>query len=70
MQTIPITELHQNIQSVFYHLEYSTYKFNRDEGLSHSQLINIGVGNDEMEQQYLTEKQNLNGNTCKEKTNM
>lgn len=37
-------------------LMYSSYAANRDNGLSHSQLLSIGLGNTEMLLRYNTEK--------------
>jgi len=34
------------------HLTYCSYRSNRDEGMTHEQLISIGVGNKEMKEKY------------------
>jgi len=38
------------------HLTYCSYRSNRDEGMTHEQLISIGVGNKEMKEKYEKEK--------------
>ena len=46
--------------SLMQKLLYSSYELNRDEGLTHEQLLSIGLGNDQFKEKYdnqLKEKQ-------------
>lgn len=48
-------EIHMH--NVLSHLEYASYKSNRDAGMTHEQLISIGVGDGVMKHKYENEKQ-------------
>jgi hypothetical protein len=40
------------INDMFSHLEYGSYSANRGYGMTHEQLLSIGIGNDEMKAKY------------------
>lgn len=44
------------IEAIVNVLGYGCYKHNRDEGMTHEQLISIGVGNDACRAKYDKEK--------------
>ena len=53
--TIPTSEGNKTIAQIFESLEYSSYAANRDYGMTHEQLLSIGIGNDGMKFQYESE---------------
>lgn len=55
MQTMTITEAISNPKNLFSILEYGSYAANRDYGMTHEQLLSIGIGNDGMKLQYESE---------------
>jgi len=44
-----------NPEKLFSILEYGSYAANRDYGMTHEQLLSIGIGNDGMKLQYESE---------------
>jgi hypothetical protein len=54
---IPTSEGDKTPSQIINSLYYASYKSNRDEGVTHESLINIGIGNDAMKNKYETEKQ-------------
>lgn len=55
MQTMTITEAISKPEKLFSVLEYGSYAANRDYGMTHEQLLSIGIGNDGMKLQYESE---------------
>lgn len=55
MKTLNLTEAISNPESMFSALEYGSYAANRDYGMTHEQLLSIGIGNDQMKPKYETE---------------
>ena len=49
---IPTNNGKKTINEIFEHLAYSSYESNRDEGLTHDQLLTIGLGNDKFKERY------------------
>lgn len=39
-------------EKLFSYLEWGSYKANRGYGMTHEQLLSIGIGNDEMKEKY------------------
>jgi hypothetical protein len=52
MNTIPTNKGNLTIGEIFFLLEYSSYAANRDYGMTHEQLLRIGIGNDSMKEEY------------------
>lgn len=50
--TIPTGHGALTVPEIVYQLQYSTYKFNREKGMTHDRLISIGVGDDDMKIKY------------------
>lgn len=53
--TIPTNEGNKTIAQIMDSLQYSSYAANRDYGMTHEQLLSIGIGNDGMKFQYESE---------------
>jgi hypothetical protein len=62
-KTIDLTEAvkPEGVKQVISALMYGSYRANRGYGMTHEQLLSIGIGNDAMRAMYELEKQN-NGN--------
>lgn len=56
--TIPTTEGNKTIPEIMNTLMYGSYSANRGYGMTHEQLLSIGIGNEQMKEAY--EKQNSN----------
>lgn len=54
--TLPTNQGDKTIPEILDTLMYSSYQTNRDGGLTHEQLVSIGVGNDKMKSKYDTIK--------------
>ena len=54
-QKIPTDKGNKTISEILERLEYGSYSANRDYGMTHDQLLSIGVGNDGMKLQYESE---------------
>lgn len=52
--TIPTGHGALTAPEIVYLLQYLTYKFNREKGMTHDRLISIGVGDDAMKIKYET----------------
>ena len=52
---IPTNKGNKTIAQIFDSLNYSSYAANRDYGMTHEQLLSIGIGNDGMKAQYESE---------------
>ncbi len=50
----------ENYQKLLYSLTYTSYATNRDNGVTHNQLVSIGVGNEEMRVKYESELKKSN----------
>lgn len=61
--TIPTDKGEQTIPEITNTLMYGSYEANRNYGLTHQQLLNIGIGNEQMKQRY--EKTNLSNKIIK-----
>lgn len=55
--TIPTNKGELNIGQILDHLQYSSYAANRGYGMTHEQLVSIGIGNDAMKEKYERENQ-------------
>lgn len=53
--TISTSEGNKTVEQIFERLEYGSYAANRDYGMTHEQLLSIGIGNDGMKFQYESE---------------
>lgn len=53
--TIPTSEGNKTIPQILERLEYGSYAANRDNGMTHEQLLSIGIGNDGMKFEYESE---------------
>lgn len=52
-ETLPTTEGDKTIPQILNKLGYACYEYNRDEeGMSHEQLVKIGLGTEEFKQYY------------------
>ena len=51
-ETIPTSKGNLTIPEIFSQLEYGSYSANRGYGMTHEQLLSIGIGNDEMKKKY------------------
>lgn len=60
-QTIPTTEGNKTIPEIMNTLMYGSYAANRGYGMTHEQLLKIGIGNEQMKQAYES-KQNQTTN--------
>lgn len=56
--TIPTNIGNKSIPEIFSSLIYGSYAANRDYGMTHEQLISIGIGNDAMKIMYESESTN------------
>lgn len=54
--TLPTSEGQQTIPEIMETLAYSSYCANRDYGMTHEQLVRIGIGNDAMKLCYESNK--------------
>lgn len=61
METITITEAISKPENLFSALMYGSYSANRGYGMTHEQLLSIGIGNDEMKAKY--ESKNITNQT-------
>jgi hypothetical protein len=52
---LPTNQGEKTIPEIFSTLMYGSYAANRDEGMTHEQLINLGIGNDYMKIKYESE---------------
>jgi hypothetical protein len=55
METIPTNHGNLTVNEILDVLTYSSYAANRDLGMTHEQLVRIGIGNDEMKLKYENE---------------
>lgn len=58
--TIPTNQGDMTIPVIMDSLMWGSYKFNRDEGLTHEQLGRLGIGNDAMRERYELLQQSKN----------
>jgi hypothetical protein len=49
---IPTSEGTKTIPEILDRLMYGSYAANRDYGMTHEQLLSIGIGNEEMKRHY------------------
>jgi hypothetical protein len=49
-------------KQLFLILEWGAYASNRDYGMTHEQLLSIGIGNEKMKQKYELEKKGIFNN--------
>lgn len=54
-ETLPTNNGQKTIPQIMDSLQYSSYAANRDYGMTHAQLLSIGIGNDGMKFQYESE---------------
>ncbi len=52
---IPTSEGNKSIPEIFSMLMYGSYKANRGYGMTHEQLLSIGIGNEAMRAKYEAE---------------
>ncbi len=52
---IPTDKGNKTVAEIINCLEYGSYAANRDYGMTHEQLLSIGIGNDGMKFQYESE---------------
>lgn len=62
METFNTNKGQLNTEQLFYMLEYGSYSANRDYGMTHEQLLSIGIGNDKMREKYELEKMGITEN--------
>lgn len=55
-QTMQTNEGNKTIPEIMDRLMYGSYSANRDNGMTHEQLLSIGIGNDEMKNHYEKQK--------------
>jgi hypothetical protein len=55
METIPTNHGNLTPSEIIDILTYSSYAYNRYLGMTHEQLINIGIGNEQMKLKYENE---------------
>lgn len=56
---IPTDKGHMTTDKIMNTLMWGSYKANRDAGLSHDQLINIGIGNNDFKIRYELEQKGI-----------
>ena len=56
--TIPTTEGNKTIPEIMNALMYGSYSANRGYGMTHEQLLRIGIGNEQMKEAYEKQKSN------------
>jgi len=52
MKTINLSSSETEIKNFIEELKFQNYRYNRDLGMTHEQLVKIGLGNEEMEKRY------------------
>ena len=62
METFNTNKGQLNEKKLFSILEWGSYAANRDYGMTHEQLLSIGIGNDEMKKKYELEKNGIHEN--------
>lgn len=51
-ETIPTSQGNKTIDQIMDQLAYGSYSANRGYGMTHEQLLSIGIGNDAMKAKY------------------
>jgi hypothetical protein len=59
METFNTNKGELNEKQIFSILELGSYSANRDYGMTHDQLLSIGIGNEEMKKKYELEKKGI-----------
>ena len=55
-ETIPTNKGNLTIAEIMNSLTYSSYEANRGYGMTHEQLVSIGIGNDDFKRAYESKK--------------